>query len=110
MSKRPAKMVDDIDWSSLITAGSLIGNILQSVDKTQLERTLKLSKEQARLLVEQRSILQTQLEVLKKAYDSLKNKVKVLENINEAINCELYQKDKKITELGKQIEKQQKGK
>jgi predicted nuclease with TOPRIM domain len=95
MSKRKTRKVDDIDWDSLLAAGSLIGNILQAADRSQLQKNLDLRKAQAIQIFSQKEGLRNQLEALRKAYLQLKEKVRVLEDVNSQLNDELKRKNKK---------------
>jgi predicted nuclease with TOPRIM domain len=95
MSSRKIKKTDDIDWDSLLAAGSLIGNILQAADRSHLQKNLDLKKSQAEQLFSQKEGLRIQLEALKKAYVQLKGKVRVLEDINSQLNVELKRKNRK---------------
>ena len=86
---------DDIDWDSLFAAGSLIGNILQAADRSQLQKTLALTKAQAEQLFNQREGLKRQLEALQKAYIELKEKFGVLKEVNKQLNAELKKRNKR---------------
>ena len=97
MAKRKTQKTDDIDWDSLLVAGSVIGNILQAADRTQLQKNLDLKKVQAEQLFSQKEGLRIQLEALKRAYIQLKQKVRILEDVNNQLNDELKKKNKKAS-------------
>ncbi|MDD5343252.1 MAG: hypothetical protein PHW12_02405 [Smithella sp.] len=95
---------DDVDWNELLTAGSMIGNLLQAADRSQLKAALNLSREQVTALMQQKMILKTQLTNLRSAFEKMKIALLTIEEQNKQLNQSCKEKDNRITELTRKIE------
>lgn len=103
MAQNKKRNPDDVDWNELLTAGSMIGNLLQAADRSQLKAALNLSREQIAALEQQKMILKTQLTNLRGAFDKMKAAILTIEEQNKQLNQNCKEKENRILELTRKI-------
>jgi len=95
---------DDVDWNALLAAGSMIGNLLQAADRSQLKASLHLSREQVTALAQQKMNLKTQLTNLRSAFEKMKAALLTIEEQNKQLNQSCKEKENRIIELTRKID------
>lgn len=94
---------DEIDWGGLVAVGSLLGNLLQYSQTSQLEQRLGLTDQQLRALAADRERILNGLNQMQRAYESLKQDAEGLRQKNRELVELLGSKDQEILKLKDQI-------
>ena len=96
MAQNKKRNPDDVDWNELITAGSMIGNLLQAADRSQLKAALAS-------LMQQKITLKTQLTNLRIAFDKMKAALLTIEEQNKQLNQSNKENEDRILDLTRKI-------
>lgn len=96
MAQNKKRNPDDVDWNELLTAGSMIGNLLQAADRSQLNAALAS-------LMQQKITLKTQLTNLRIAFDKMKAALLTIEEQNKQLNQSNKENEDRILDLTRKI-------
>lgn len=94
----------DVDWGGLVAAGSLLGNLLQYTQNSNLEEKLHWTGERLRAIAQDRERVIQMFEQIRDAYDSLRSDAERIQSHNIDLLQKLEMSESNRMKLASEVE------